>query len=137
VGDLAGIDVGWRIRQSWKHLEQPGVRYAQAEDLLYERGRLGQKTGAGWYRYDEHRKPHPDPEVESLVREFAAKAGIPQRKFTAEQVVERCLGALVDEGRKLLAEGIALRPVDIDIVYVHGYGFPSWRGGPMFWAGVR
>jgi 3-hydroxyacyl-CoA dehydrogenase len=137
VGDLAGLDVSWRVRQSWKQREQPGVRYAEVEDLLYERGRYGQKTGAGWYRYDEQRRAHADPEVESLVREYAVRAGIPQRKFTAHEIVERCLRALVEEGRKLLAEGVALRPVDIDIVYVHGYGFPSWRGGPMFWADIR
>jgi len=136
VGDLSGIDVFWLVRQSWKHLEKPGVRYAEAEELLYQRGRYGQKTGAGWYRYDAQRKPHPDPEVLQMVRGWASGAGIAQRTFTEEEILDRCMGALVEEGKKVLAEGIALRPVDIDMVYVCGYGFPSWRGGPMFWAGI-
>ncbi|MBL8210664.1 MAG: enoyl-CoA hydratase/isomerase family protein [Bryobacterales bacterium] len=134
VQDLAGLDVGWRIRKEYQHLEQPGVRYPELDTLLCERGHYGQKTGAGFFLYDEHRKPSPNPEVIALAQEYAAKAGIPQRKSTPEQIVERCLRALFDEGKQLLAEGIALRSVDIDIVYISGYGFPAWRGGPMKYA---
>lgn len=137
VGDLSGLDVFYRIQQSWKHLEKPGVRRAQAEELLYHRGRYGQKTGLGWYRYDDQRQPHADPEVIHLVRSWAREQGIPQHTFNPDAIVERCLNALSAEGKKLLAEGVALRPVDIDMVYIHGYGFPPFRGGPMFSAGIR
>jgi 3-hydroxyacyl-CoA dehydrogenase len=134
VGDLAGLDVGWRIRKEWKHLEQPGVRYPEAEDRLCELGRFGQKTVAGWYRYDESRRPTPDPVVTELLTKLAAERNIPQHVSSAEEIVNRCVGALISEGRKILEEGIALRAVDIDIVYVCGYGFPAWRGGPMWFA---
>ena len=134
VQDLAGLDVGWRIRKEYKHLEQPGVRYPELDTLLCERGHYGQKTGAGFFLYDEQRKPSPNAEVIAMAREYAAKAGIPQRKSTPEQIVERCLRALFEEGKRLLAEGIALRSVDIDITYINGYGFPAWRGGPMKYA---
>jgi 3-hydroxyacyl-CoA dehydrogenase len=134
VGDLAGLDVGWRIRREWKHLEKPGVRYPEAEDRLCEMGRYGQKTGAGWYRYDENRRPSRDPAVDEMLARLAVEAGIPQRASTAEEIVERCVYALVNEAAKLLEEGIALRAGDIDIVYLNGYGFPAWRGGPMWFA---
>jgi 3-hydroxyacyl-CoA dehydrogenase len=134
VGDLAGLDVGWRIRKEWKHLEEPGVRHPEAEDRLCEMGRYGQKTGAGWYRYDENRRPSADPAVGEVLSKLAAELGIAQRVSSAEEIVERCIYALVNEGAKLLEEGIALRPGDIDIVYVNGYGFPAWRGGPMWYA---
>jgi 3-hydroxyacyl-CoA dehydrogenase len=134
VGDLAGLDVGWRIRKEYRHLEKPGVRQPIAEDRLCELGRYGQKTGAGWYKYDENRRAIPDPEVAQLVSKWAAEAGIPQRKIPAEEMVDRCLYALVNEGARILEEGYALRAVDIDIIYINGYGFPSHRGGPMFYA---
>jgi 3-hydroxyacyl-CoA dehydrogenase len=134
VGDLAGLDLGWRIRQEWKHLETPGTRYPEIEDRLCELGRYGQKTGAGWYRYDEQRRPSSDPAVKELLAQLASERGIPQHVSTPAEIVSRCIGALVDEGEKILQEGIALRAVDIDIVYVCGYGFPAWRGGPM-WSG--
>jgi 3-hydroxyacyl-CoA dehydrogenase len=134
TGDLAGLDVGWRIRKEYRHLEPQGLRQPFAEDLLCERGRYGQKTGAGWYRYDENRRATPDAEVESLIRRHAIEAGIPQRNITEEEIVDRTIGALVKEGARILAEGYALRPVDIDIIYVNGYGFPAWRGGPMYHA---
>jgi len=134
VGDLAGLDVGWRIRKEWKHLETPGQRYPEAEDRLCELGRYGQKTGAGWYRYDENRRPVSDPAVTELIAQLAKERDIPQHVSTPEEIVGRCIGALTAEGAKLLQEGIALRAVDIDIVYVCGYGFPAWRGGPMFLA---
>jgi 3-hydroxyacyl-CoA dehydrogenase len=133
VGDLAGLDVGWRIRKEYKHLEKPGVRQPIAEDRLCELGRYGQKTGAGWYKYDENRRAIPDPEVAQLVSKWAAEAGIAQRKISPEEMVDRCLYALVNEGARILEEGYALRAVDIDIIYINGYGFPAHRGGPMFY----
>jgi len=135
MGDLAGLDVGWRIRKEFRHLEKPGARKAMMiADLLCEMGRFGQKTGKGWYLYDANRKPSPDPEVTALVEKAAREAGIERRKISQEEIVERTIYALVNEGAKILEEGIALRAVDIDIVYLNGYGFPAWRGGPMFYA---
>jgi 3-hydroxyacyl-CoA dehydrogenase len=134
VGDLAGLDVGWRIRKEYKHLEKPGVRQPIAEDKLCEMGRYGQKTGAGWCKYDENRRAIPDPEVGRLVRQWAAEAGIQQRQITKEEIVDRCIYALVNEGARILEEGYALRAVDIDIIYLNGYGFPAHRGGPMWYA---
>ncbi|MFN0109245.1 MAG: 3-hydroxyacyl-CoA dehydrogenase NAD-binding domain-containing protein [Blastocatellia bacterium] len=134
VGDLAGLDVGWRIRKEHRHLEKPGVRYAKVADELCERGRYGQKTGAGWYKYDENRKAIPDPEVDALIEEIAAAQGIARRAVTEEEIIERTQYALINEGAKILEEGIALRAVDIDIIYLSGYGYPSWRGGPMWYA---
>ena len=134
VGDLAGLDVGWRIRKEYRHLEKPGIRQPIAGDRLCEIGRFGQKTGAGWYKYDEKRQAIPDPEVAELVRRWASEAGIPQREISADEIVERCIYALVNEGARVLEEGIASRAVDIDIIFINGYGFPAWRGGPMWYA---
>ncbi|MBS1791187.1 MAG: enoyl-CoA hydratase/isomerase family protein [Acidobacteria bacterium] len=134
VGDLAGLDVGWRIRKEFKHLEKPGVRYPKVADALCERGRYGQKTGAGWYKYDDTRKAIPDPEVDALIEQIAAEQGIKRRNITEEEIIERTQYALINEGAKILEEGIALRAVDIDIIYLNGYGYPAWRGGPMWYA---
>jgi 3-hydroxyacyl-CoA dehydrogenase len=134
TGDLAGLDVGWRIRKEYRHLEKPGVRQPIVSDRLCELGRYGQKTGAGWYQYDEKRRGVADPEVNEMVRKWAIEAGIPQRDISAEEIVERCIYALVNEGARILEEGIAMRAVDMDIIYVNGYGFPSYRGGPMWYA---
>jgi 3-hydroxyacyl-CoA dehydrogenase len=134
VGDLSGLDVGWRVRKEYRHLEKPGVRQAMAGDRLCEMGRYGQKTGAGWYKYDENRRASPDPEIAELVRQWAAEAGIPQRQIPADEIVDRCVYALVNEGARILEEGYALRAVDIDIIYLNGYGFPAYRGGPMWFA---
>jgi len=134
VGDLAGLDVGWRIRKEHKHLEKPGVRVPLISDRLCELGRFGQKTGAGWYRYDENRKPIPDPEVEKLIAEIAEDADSKRRAISEEEIIERTQYALINEGAKILEEGIALRAVDIDIIYINGYGYPAWRGGPMWYA---
>jgi 3-hydroxyacyl-CoA dehydrogenase len=134
VGDLAGLDVGWRIRQEYRHLEKPGIRQPIAGDRLCEIGRFGQKTRAGWYKYDENRNASPDPVVADLVRKYAAEAGIPQRKIPADEIVDRCIYALVNEGARILEEGYALRAVDIDIIFINGYGFPAHRGGPMWYA---
>jgi 3-hydroxyacyl-CoA dehydrogenase len=134
TGDLAGLDVGWRIRKEYRHLEKPGIRQPIAEDHLCEMGRYGQKTLKGWYRYDENRRASADPEVTALVRKWSADAGIPQRKISAAEIVDRCVYALVNEGARILEEGYALRAVDIDIIYLNGYGFPAYRGGPMWHA---
>jgi 3-hydroxyacyl-CoA dehydrogenase len=134
TGDLAGLDVGWRIRKEYRHLERPGVRQPLAEDRLCEMGRYGQKTGAGWYKCDEKRRAIADPEVDQLVRRWAAEAGIEQREITPSEIVDRCIFALVNEGARILEEGIALRAIDIDIIYLNGYGFPAYRGGPMWYA---
>jgi 3-hydroxyacyl-CoA dehydrogenase len=134
VGDLAGLDVGWRIRKEYRHLEKPGIRQAFAGDKLCEIGRYGQKTGAGWYKYDENRRAIPDPGVAQLVAKWSAEAGIPQREISKQEIVDRCVYALVNEGARALEEGYALRAVDIDIIYLNGYGFPSYRGGPMWYA---
>ena len=134
TGDLAGLDVGWRIRKEFRHLEIPGVRQPVAEDSLCELGRYGQKTGAGWYKYDAERRAIPDPEVTQLVRKWAGEAGIQQRQISAQEIVDRCIYALVNEGARILEEGFALRAVDIDIIYLTGYGFPAHRGGPMWYA---
>jgi 3-hydroxyacyl-CoA dehydrogenase len=134
TGDLAGLDVGWRIRKEYRHLEKPGLRQTFAADRLCELGRYGQKTSAGWYKYDENRRATPDPEVAGLVRKWSAEADIPQRQIAPEEIADRCIYALVNEGARILEEGIALRAVDLDIIYLNGYGFPAYRGGPMWYA---
>ena len=134
VDDLAGLDVGWAIRKEFARFEKPGVRKPLVADLLCEKGRFGQKTGRGWSQYDEKRKPSPDPETAALIEETARKAGIERRQIAPEEIVDRCIYALVNEGARILEDGIALRAVDIDITYLYGYGFPAWRGGPMFYA---
>jgi 3-hydroxyacyl-CoA dehydrogenase len=103
-------------------------------DRLCEFGRFGQKTRSGFSKYDADRRPLPDPETAALIEAVAREAGIHRRSIGREEIVDRCLFALVNEGAKLLGEGFALRAVDIDIVYLNGYGFPAWRGGPMFYA---
>src|SRR5215471_1467578 len=134
TGDLAGLDVGWRIRKEYRHLEQPDVRQPILEDRLCELGRYGQKTAAGWYKYDEQRRAISDLQVHELVRKWVQEAGIAQRQVSASEVTDRCIYALVNEGARILQEGYALRASDIDIIYLNGYGFPSYRGGPMWYA---
>jgi 3-hydroxyacyl-CoA dehydrogenase len=135
VLDLAGLDVGWRIRKEGGFLQPPGRKAFVAEDRLCEMGHFGQKTGAGWYRYEAGgRTPSPNPEAARLSEEAARQSGITRRTITPEEIVERTVYALVNEGARILEEGIALRAGDIDIVYVYGYGFPAWRGGPMWYA---
>ncbi len=125
TNDLAGLDVGWRIRKEYRHLEKPGIRQPFAADNLCEMGRFGQKTVAGWYKYDENRRPSPDPEVAALTKKWSAEAGIQQRQIPAEEIVDRCIYALVNEGARILEQGYAARAVDIDIIYINGYGFPG------------
>jgi len=134
VGDLGGLDVAWRIRKEFRHLEKPGARQPYVEDKLCEMGRFGQKTGWGWYQYDAERRATADPEVITLVRKWNAESGIPQRQISAEEIVEREVYCLVNEGARILDEGYALRAGDIDTIYLNGYGFPGFRGGPMWYA---
>jgi 3-hydroxyacyl-CoA dehydrogenase len=134
VADMAGLDISWRMRKEFRHLQEPGVRQPFLEDRLCEMNRFGQKTGAGWHKYDENRRAIFDPEVAALVRSWAAQAGISQRQISAEEIVERCIYMLINEGARILEEGCALRPGDIDVIYLNGYGFPKHRGGPMWHA---
>jgi 3-hydroxyacyl-CoA dehydrogenase len=134
VDDMAGLDVAWRVRQEMGHFQDPGVRRPLIQDKLVAQGRLGQKTGMGWYRYGDDRKPIPDPEVVELIRTTAGSAGVPQQPLTDDTIVERTVYALINEGARVLEEGYARRAADIDVIYVNGYGFPRWRGGPMFFA---
>jgi len=134
VGDLAGLDVSWRIRKEFKHLEPAGIRQPLVADQLCEKGRYGQKTSAGWYKYEAgSRAPIPDPEVQQIIEQSAKAAGIKRREISDQEILERTLYSLVNEGATILAEGIALRAVDIDMLYILGYGFPAHRGGPMWY----
>ena len=133
VFDLAGLDVGYKARQALSDDQKGDPATYRVPDLLVEAGRLGQKSGAGFYTYDENRRPTPDPAVHDIIRNAASELGIERREISDEEIVNRLIGALVDEGRKILEEGIAQRSGDIDVVYVYGYGFPAWRGGPMFY----
>ena len=134
VGDLAGLDIGWRVRKGNPGLFPAGTRRPLAEDALVAAGRYGQKTGAGWYRYGADRSRSEDPEVEALLRKIAAEAGIAQRAISDDEIRDRIVYSLINEGARILEEGFALRSVDIDIIYLYGYGFPPYRGGPMFYA---
>jgi 3-hydroxyacyl-CoA dehydrogenase len=132
--DMAGNDVGWEIRKR-RYKERPDMVYSRVADRLCEMGRLGQKTGKGFYRYEPgQRTPLPDPEVDKLIASYREEVGVKPRSIPDEEIVQRCIYALVNEGARILEEGIALRASDIDIVYLTGYGFPSYRGGPMFYA---
>ncbi len=134
MSDLAGNDVGWRIRQR-RYVEKPDVTYSRIADRLCEQGRFGQKTGAGWYRYESGRRDAlPDPAVDALVAAYRAEIGAAPRRIGADEIVDRCVLALVNEGARILDEGIAQRASDIDVVYLTGYGFPLFRGGPMLYA---
>ena len=133
VGDLAGLDVGYKARKALP--DRPDHPATNVADQLVEMGRMGQKTGAGYYRYDpETRKRLDDPEVEALIRAEAERLGIEPRTISDEEIVARVIYPLINEGARILEEGIAQRASDIDIVYIYGYGFPAHRGGPMFYA---
>jgi 3-hydroxyacyl-CoA dehydrogenase len=131
VGDLAGIDVGYKIRQ---HRGRPEGRYSDIPDKLYEMGRYGQKTGKGWFRYEDGRTPIPDPAVTELIIETSKRLGIERREISDEEILQRCMYPLINEGARILEEGIVERSSDLDLVWLYGYGFPRYRGGPMFWA---
>lgn len=125
MSDLAGLDIGWIPEKSSS---------STIREVLCEQNRRGQKTGAGFYDYDEQRNAKPSPVTEKIIRDFAAKSGQPQRTISEQEILERCLFAQINEGAKILEEKIAIRPSDIDIVWINGYGWPVYRGGPMFYA---
>ena len=138
VADLAGLDISWANRKANAHKRDPSKRYSVVADRLCERGWFGQKIGRGFYRYEQDgRRPISDPEVQELIIEVSKALGIERRAIDSEEILLRCLAPLVNEGARILQEGIALRASDIDLVWINGYGFPSWRGGPMFWAERR
>ncbi|THJ35715.1 3-hydroxyacyl-CoA dehydrogenase [Lampropedia aestuarii] len=135
VTDLAGGDIGWATRKRRAATRDPQARYVEIADRICERGWFGQKTGRGWYLYPEGaRVGQPDPEVLAIVDAERQKKGIKTRSFSADEIMRRYMAAMVNEGAKVVAEGIALRPLDVDVTFLYGYGFPRWRGGPMQWA---
>ncbi len=125
MSDLAGVDIGWH---------RDPTRIENIRDALAAEGRWGQKKGAGFYDYDEKRTPSPSPRVAEIIAEFREKTGTPQHEIDDQEIVERTLYTMVNEGAKILEEGMAQRASDIDVVWVYGYGWPVYRGGPMFWA---
>ncbi len=134
MSDLAGNDIGWAIRKR-RYLEQPDLHYSKIADRLCELGRFGQKTGGGWYDYQAgERRAKPSKLVDEMVLAYSKEAGVERREIADEEIVERLVYALVNEGAKILEEGIASKASDIDMVYLTGYGFPLWRGGPMLYA---
>jgi len=134
MGDMAGLDIGWEIRKR-RYLERPDFVYSKVGDRICELGRYGQKTGKGWYRYETgNRTPIPDPEVEKIISQYRKENDLKTREIADQEIVERLIYALVNEAAYILEEGIALRASDIDMVYLTGYGFPPYRGGPMFYA---
>ncbi|MGE0153748.1 MAG: 3-hydroxyacyl-CoA dehydrogenase NAD-binding domain-containing protein [Reyranellaceae bacterium] len=136
MSDLAGNDVSWRIRQGKKEKEQRNQRYSgHVADAICELGRFGQKTGKGWFLYNlPDRTPIPDPDVQKIIEETSKKLGIARREISDQEILERTLYPMVNEGAKILEEGMAQRALDIDVIWVNGYGWPVYRGGPMFWA---
>jgi 3-hydroxyacyl-CoA dehydrogenase len=133
VRDMAGLDIGWAMRKSTAHERNPQQRYSRVGDMLCERGWFGQKTKKGFYIYEDG-KAHPNPDLQAIVEQSSAEAGVNPGIVTDQAIIGRCMYALINEGAKILDEGIAIRASDIDLVFVNGYGFPRWRGGPMHWA---
>jgi 3-hydroxyacyl-CoA dehydrogenase len=135
VTDLAGGDIGWATRKRRAATRDPKARYVEIADRICERGWFGQKTGRGFYLYPQGaRTGQPDPEVLAIVDAERTRKGITPRSFTPEEIMRRYMAAMVNEGAKVLADGIALRPLDIDVTFLYGYGFPRFRGGPMKYA---
>jgi 3-hydroxyacyl-CoA dehydrogenase len=130
VGDLAGLDIGWSNRKRLAPNRNPAARYVPVADWICELGRFGQKTGSGYYIHKDGKR-EIDPVVTALVEKASATRGITRHPISAERIQTRVLAAMANEGAKILGEGIASRPSDIDVTLVHGYGFPGWRGGPM------
>jgi 3-hydroxyacyl-CoA dehydrogenase len=135
VFDMAGIDVGVNVHRANADRYPPDPTYYQADFALHAAGRLGQKNGKGYYRYlAGDRARHDDPEAEEILRSTARRLGIPQRSHGSDEIVQRCLYPLINEGIRILEEGVALRAGDVDVVWCAGYGFPRYRGGPLFYA---
>ena len=138
VTDLAGGDIGWATRKRRAATRDPKARYVHVADRICERGWFGQKTGRGFYLYPQGaRVGQPDPEVLAIVDEERAKKGVTPRKFTPEEIIRRYMASMVNEGAKVVEEGIALRPLDVDVTFISGYGFPRWCGGPLKWADMQ
>ena len=136
--DLAGLDIAWAMRKRRAATRPASERYSHIPDRLCELGRLGRKTGAGWYDYAEGGSAGtPSPVTEEIIRDESARQGITRRAFTPDEIMARILSVMQAEGRAILAEGIAASPEAIDVVMVNGYGFPRWRGGPMWLADSR
>jgi 3-hydroxyacyl-CoA dehydrogenase len=133
VRDMAGLDIGWAMRKSTAHQRNPEQRYSRVGDILCEQGWFGQKTKKGFYLYDDG-KAHPNPDLQAIIDQSSAETSLNPGIVSDEAIIERCIYALINEGAKILDEGIAIRASDIDLVFVNGYGFPRWRGGPMHWA---
>ncbi len=134
MADMAGLDVGYKVREERRKAGKVEKRDSLWIDRVVEMGRHGQKTRAGIYQYADGRTPVADPEVAKVIAQCATQAGIEQRRISDQEILERCLYPMINEGAKILAEGIAARPLDIDIIWINGYGFPAYKGGPMFWA---
>tara|TARA_B100000470_G_C19663910_1_gene334388 strand:- start:121 stop:774 length:654 start_codon:yes stop_codon:yes gene_type:complete len=135
MSDLAGLDVGYKIRQHREPSRPKDLRHSTIADQLYELGRYGQKTRAGWYQYGEDgRTPVPDPEVAQTIIATSEALGIDRTDISDETILQRCMYPLINEGARILEEGIVERSSDLDLVWLYGYGFPRYRGGPMFWA---
>lgn len=134
MADLAGLDVGWRNRQSRLDALTPREQACDILDQLFALNRYGQKTGAGFYQYDSARQSSIDPQIDALILAHSSRRGITRREISDREILERCLYAMINEGAKLLEEGIVSRALDIDVVWLNGYGFPAYRGGPMFYA---
>lgn len=134
MGDMAGLDVGWCNRKSKFSQLTQREKDCNILDKVCELGRYGQKTGAGYYKYDEKRNATPDPLIEELIIKHSQERGITRRTITDQEITERAIYSMINEGAKILEEGIAARPLDIDVVWIYGYGFPVYLGGPMFWA---
>ena len=132
--DLTGLQIAWANRKRQAATRDPAERYIPLGDMLCEDGRLGQRAGKGWYRYDGGRKPVRDGEVEALIEKWSADNGIERADFSQDQIANLILAAMINEGARIVEEGIAERPLDVDMVQIHGYGFPRWRGGPMHYA---
>lgn len=133
VSDLAGLDISWAIEKRRAETRPADERFSPLLDRICTRGRFGQKTGAGWYRY-EGRNAVPDEEIEALIVARSEEMGITRRAIPDSEILQRCVYQLINEGTKILEEGMAIRASDIDVIWLHGYGFPRWRGGPMFYA---
>lgn len=135
MGDLAGLDVGYLVRQHRRKTKPSNDRYSVIADRIVEMGRHGQKNGKGWYLYEKgSRTPVPDPEIEKLIVGISEEMGIERRPVSDQTILERCIYTLINEGARILGEGIAIRPSDVDLVWIYGYGFPVGKGGPMFYA---
>jgi 3-hydroxyacyl-CoA dehydrogenase len=135
VFDMAGIDVGVTVHRSNAARYPPDPTYYQADVALYEAGRLGQKSGRGYYRYEPgDRTRHDDPEAIAILRATAKRLGVAQQEHSDQEILERCLYPLINEGIRILDEGVAMRAGDVDVVWTAGYGFPRYRGGPLFHA---